>query len=465
MHEKKRYGKLGHEEDGYRPVVTRAALVLGLASALLLPALARAETIPDSQGASDSSLAVAPDGSPRVAFTTADGSLQLAVRDADGNWAEQAIAGLPGPRPLIVGLAVTPAGAADVLLEDQGGHWLGLAEQQAAGWRVRIVARSPSDGLLGFGGLALDAAGRPLVAYVYERASHKTWLRLVHEGSTGRLIGEPVTRDGFPKSDALPTVTPVVLPNGAVRVIEAYDVAAIEWARTKDRGDWVGQYLYGNSIGTPMGIVGAGASGAAVWSAWTELFPQYDESQLLLTLHRNGERTAILHHHAFLVSLRLTPAGPEVAADDYVDLLGARTVYAGLVFDPNGGALELAGDLEGYALDASGWRQYLLLDDTGLGWYRSPAPPCVRVTFSAAVSGGSFALSGRVDGAAAGGSVELWRETQTGADLATTVPLAADGSFSYLDSPPTRPLTYRAVYRDPVTGVPLASLVRTVLGA
>jgi hypothetical protein len=455
---------LRDDRDGYRPVVLRAALVLGIASALLLPTLARAETIPGSQGATDSALAVAPDGSPRVAFAAADGSLQVAARSADGNWAAQAIAGLPGPSSLIVGLAVTPAGATDLLVEDPGGHWLALAEQQPAGWRVRTVARSPGDGLLGFGGLALDRSGRPLVAYAYERASHKTWLRLVHEDATGRLVGEAVTRGGFPNSGALPTVTPVVLPNGAARVIEAYDVAAIEWARTKDRKDWVGQYLYGNSIGTPMGIVGAGVAGTAVWSAWTELFPQYGESQLLLTLHRNGERTTVLHHHAFLVALRLTAAGPEVAADDYVDLLGARTVYAGLVLDADGGVLELSGELEGYGLDAAGGRQYLLLDGAGLGWYRSPSPPAERVTLSAAVSAGSFALSGRVDGAG-GGSVELWRETQTGAELAATVPLAADGSFSYADSPPTRPLTYRAVYRDPATGLPLASLVRTVLGA
>jgi hypothetical protein len=444
--------------------VTRAALLLGLASALVLPAVARAETIPGSQGATDSALAVAPDGSPRVAFAAADGSLQLAARDVDGTWSAQAIGGLPG-RALVVGIAVARTGATDLLLEDPGGHWLTLAEQQPLGWRVRMVARSPSDGLLGFGGLALDGSDRPLVAYVYERASHKTWVRLVHEDATGRLVGEPITREGFPKSNALPTVTPVVLPNGAVRVIEAYDVAAIEWARTENHKDWIGQFLYSNSLGTPMGIVGAGASGGAVWSAWTELFPQDDESQLLLTLHQNGERTTVLHHHAFLVALRLTAAGPELAADDYVDLLGTRTVFAGLVLDSSGAAVELDGDLEGYGLDAAGGRQYLLFDGNGLGWYRSPAPPAERVTLAAAASGGSFVLTGRVDGAAAGGSVELWRETQSGADLAATVPLAADGSFSYLDSPPSRPLTYRAVYRDPVSGLPLAALVRSVLGA
>ena len=32
---------------------------------------------------------------------------------------------------------------------------------------------------------------------------------------------------------------------------------------------------------------------SGVWSAWTELFPSFNESQLLLTVHRNGEITTI----------------------------------------------------------------------------------------------------------------------------------------------------------------------------
>ena len=67
---------------------------------------------------------------------------------------------------------------------------------------------------------------------------------------------------------------------------------------------------------------------------------------------------------------------------------------------------------------------------------------------------------------ATGGTVELWRETQRGAELAASLPLAADGTFSLTDLPPTRPLTYRAIYRDPTNGgLPVASLVRTVLGS
>jgi hypothetical protein len=445
----------------------RVALAAVVASALVVPGLARAETLPVTQGSPDAALAVAPDGSPRVAFVAADGSLQLATRTADGVWSAQALTGLPGSSPLLVGLDVTPAGSTVLLAEDAGGRWLALAEQDAAGgWRVRSVAAAPKGGLLGFGGLALDRSGRPWIAYATELASKKTWLRLVHEDAAGRLIGEAVTRKGFPSSDVLPSSAPVVLPSGAVRVLEAYGSATIEWARAKNHKDWIGQFVYGSVLGSPAGVVRAAAAATGgVWSAWTELFPSFAESELLLTLHLNGERTTILHKHAFLVSLVVDTAGPTVAGDDYVDLAGSRTVYAGVVLDQAGGSFELAGDLKGYAADAGGGRQYLLLGPEGLSWYRTLVAPAAHVDLSAAVSGASYALAGRVTGGVSGGSVELWRETQAGSELVSTLPLAPDGTFAVTDLPPVRPLVYRAVYRDPASGLPLASLVRTLLGA
>jgi hypothetical protein len=214
----------------------------------------------------------------------------------------------------------------------------------------------------------------------------------------------------------------------------------------------------------PGGIVRAAADPAGgVWSSWTELFPTFDESHLVLSQNFNGQHTTILSRHAFLVALALPAAGPEIAADDYVDLEGARTVYAGLVLDTQGHTVELAGNLEGYAIGPSGARNYLLLDAAGSAWYRAPTPPTASVELSAAVSAAAFSLSGRVTGAS-GGTVEIWRETQTGAELVTTLPLAADGTFALTDTPPQRPLTYRAVYRD-ANGLPLSSLVRSVLGA
>ena len=443
--------------------MTRLALAVAIASALVWAraGTANAESVPGSAGATDAMLAVAPDGSPRVAFAAADGSLVVASRSADGIWSDEGVLRLPGA-PLVVGLAAGPAGAV-VLAEDPKAHWLDLAERRAGTWSVRTVARAPAGGLLGFAGVALDHGGRPLVAYAYELKSHKTWLRLVHEDAKGRLAGERITRAGFPSSDVLPAAAPVVLPSGAVRVVEAYDTATVEWARTRNGKDWIGQFLYGSALGSPAGVLKAVAGPSGVWSAWTELFPSLNESQLVLALHLRGETSTVLSHHAFLVSLALSSTGPEVAGDDYVDLDGLRTVYAGLVSDAAGNTLELAGDLKGYDVDAAGGRQVLLQQPDGLDWYRAAAPPAARVTLAFAVQGASFALSGTVGGVTSG-SVELYRETQAGPELFATVPIAADGTFSAVDLPPVRPLLYRAVYVDPSSGLPIASLLRTVLG-
>ena len=291
------------------------------------------------------------------------------------------------------------------------------------------MATAPAGGLLGFGGLALDHTGRPLVAYAYELKTQKTWLRLVHEDVKGRLVGERVTRLGFPSSEVLPAAAPVVLPSGAVRVVEAYDSATIEWARTKNHKDWIGQFVYATALGSPAGVVATAAGPQGVWSAWTELFPSISdtESELLLTLHDKGETTTILSHHAFLVALALSSTGPEVGGDDYVDLDGARTVFAGIVADAHGGSIELAGDLKGYDIDAAGGRQYLLVQPDGLDWYRAAVAPATHVALSASVQGAAFALSGTVFG-------------PTGAPAAGTRPaLAGDvGRRGAADHPPPR---------------------------
>ncbi len=454
-------------ERAFPPVRLRSVKCLALGAvlflALTLPSLARAELVPGSAGATDSLLAVGADGLPRVAYIAADGSIVFAVRSAEGSWAEQPVPAPAGSRALI-GLELGSAGAV-LLIEATDGSSLSLAEQRTAGWQVRTIATAPRSGALGFGGLALGRNGRPVVAYASLLQTRKTFLRLVQEDASGRLVGEAVTRKGFPPSSELPTVTPVVLPSGAVRIVEAYSGAAIEWSRTKNHKDWIGQFLYANSLAMPGGVVRSTADPAGgVWSSWTELFPTFDESHVVLSQNFNGQHTTILSMHAFLVALALPAGGgPEVAADDYVDLEGARTVYAGLVLDTQGHTVELAGDLEGYAIDPSGARNYLLLDSAGIEWYRAPTPPTASVELSAAVSAAAFSLSGRVTGAS-GGTVEIWRETQTGAELLTTVPLAADGTFALTDTPPQRPLTYRAVYRD-ADGLPLSSLVRSVLGA
>jgi len=444
--------------------VRRLLLGAAVIAALAAPGLARAELIPGTTGAQDSLLALRSDGTPLVAYVAADSSVVLVSRSAGGAWTSQTLA-LPklAPAPALVGLAQTATGAA-LLAEATNGSRLVLVEQRNGAWTSRVIANAPVAGALGFGGLATDLAGRPVIAYASLLSSRKTALKLVRENAAGKLSTEAITKLGFPSSSDLPTVAPTVLPSGKVRIVEAYSGATIEWARAKN-GKWIGQFLFSNGLAQPAGVARAVPNPAGdAWSTWTELYTSAGESHVLLAQNTNADHTTILDTHAFVVGLATTQAGPEVAADDYVDLLGARTVYAGLVLSPAGTPVELDGDLEGYAAEAGGGRQYLLLDAAGVSWYRSPTAPTARVTLSAAVDGASFVLTGAVTGAPAGGSVEIDRETGQGQELLTTVPLAADGTFTLTDLPPTRPLTYRAVYRD-VNGVPLASLVRTILGA
>ena len=74
---------------------------------------------------------------------------------------------------------------------------------------------------------------------------------------------------------------------------------------------------------------------------------------------------------------------------------------------------------------------------------------------------GSVQLSGRIRGYA-GGRVSIYRERPgTARSLAGATTPARDGSFTFTDKRPLRPLLYRAVYAQPKTGVPYAALVRT----
>jgi len=408
-----------------------------LLAAVLLPAAARAEPVPGSAAATDAVLGLAADGTPRVAFASG-GRLLVGARGPDGEWTAERAAALPGPE-----LIVDRAAGAFVLVQDANGGWLALEERAAAGWRAHLLVRSvPRGASLGLAGLTLDAHARPVVAYALRLADGKTFLRLVRPDARGRFVTRAVTKAGFPQSDTVPSASPVVLPGGGIRVVATGARSAIEWA-PKGR-TWEGQVLYANSLGTPAGPVGA----AGPYSAWTELFPQFGQSQVLLTLHADGERTAVLHRHAFVVALALGPTGPEVAANDYVEL--GDVAYAGLVVDAAGITLELGGKLVGYAIEPGGARQFLLRAAGGLEWYRTSSLPPVRVELQAT----SAMLTGSVRGAS-GGSVELYR----GDELLETVPLGTDGSFSAAASD-TGAVLYRAVYRDVLSGLPLGALVR-----
>src|SRR5438270_8967804 len=228
MHGKRRYVKLAW---------------IGLVSALALPAPAKAEIVAPTT--SDGLLAVAADGSPRVAYLSGR-DLVLEQRSGTG-W----IANGPGRAPagaVLFGLVVDGAGRSSVLVEADDGAWLALASR---GRPLRVVARPAKGSSFGPAGLTLDAAGRPAFAYAVRQRSGETYLRLVTTDARARLHTHGITKRGFPSSDIVPGAAPVLV-HGRLHVVETYTNAAIDWG-PKARGGWEGQFLFASISGSPQG--------------------------------------------------------------------------------------------------------------------------------------------------------------------------------------------------------------------
>jgi len=419
-------------------------------AALALPGVAKAELVSPTQ--SQALLAVARDGSPRVAYTS--GRNVVVGRRAGSGWRFVRVGRVPGTRPVLAGLVVDGRLRASVLVEAENGSWIALSSR---GGKLRVVARPRKKGdSYGPAGLTLDAAGRPAFAYALRRSSGKSWLRLVTTDARGRPHTHGITKGGFPASLFVPGAAPVLVGR-RLHVVETYTDAAIDWG-PKTGGGWIGQYLFAGTSGSPAGRVGALASSAGLWSAWSEMTS--DGPSVLLTLSADTQTTATAVETGIFASLLVDGGNAEVGAYGWATL-GDTFVYAGVLADTDGPFTELDGRLDGYARTLSGGRQLLLSTPNGLEWFESPARPALRVT--AAVEGG--AVSGRVDGAT-GGAVRIYRETARGRTLAGQAELGADGTFSFEDTPPLSPLPflYRAVYVDPATSIPYAYLIGTPVG-
>jgi hypothetical protein len=421
---------------------------IGLFAALALPASAGAEIVTPTT--SPALLAVAADGSPRVAFLS--GRDVVVARRASGGWKFARVGRVPNVKAILSGLVADRAGRVSVLVQAENGSWLALSRR---GGKLRVVARPRKDASLGPAGLTLDAAGRPAFAYALRLRSAKTWLRLVTSDSRGRLRVHGITKGGFPSSTFVPGAAPVLVGR-QLHVVETYTAAAIDWG-PKAGGGWEGQYLFASRIGSPAGRVGAAAAGATLWSAWTEMTAE--TIGVLLTLSAGTQETTTAVEHGIFVSLLLDTGRPEVGAYDW-STLGETPVYAGVLADAAGPFAELDGRLEGYAAAPGGKRQLLLSTASGLEWFEAPARPSIRVSVTADATG---LVQGRVDGGA-GGIVQIFRETAAGRTGVGTVELAADGSFRLQDAPPTSPTLYRAVYVDAATNIPYASLLRVPVG-
>jgi hypothetical protein len=415
---------------------------------LALPVSARAELVAPAH--SQALLAAAPSGAPRVAFMSCRDV--VVGRRTDARWKFTRAGRVPGTRPVLAGLVVDGRLRTSVLVEAENGSWLALASR---GGKLRVVARPTKGASFGPAGLTLDAAGRPAFAYALRRPSAKTWLRLVTTDARGRLHTHGITKGGFPSSAFVPGAAPVLVGR-RLHVVQTYTDAAIDWG-PKPGGGWEGQFLFASRSGTPAGRVGAAASGAALWSAWSEMTG--DGESVLLTLSAGTQQTATALEHGIFASLLVDGGSAEVGAYDWATL-GGTVVYAGVLADANGPFTEVDGRLDGYVATRTHGRQLLLSTPSGLEWFESPTRPSLRVSVSAEATG---LVQGHVDGAASG-LVQLYRETAGGRVLAGTAELAPDGTFGFQDTAPTSPTLYRAVYVDAATGIPYAALLRAPVG-
>ena len=431
-----------------------------MALVLAVPAVARAELV--APGAGSGALAVAADGSPRVAYV--QGAELVVATRTDGVWTRDRAAALPAPGGIVAGIAVAPSGRLAVLAEAASGRWLVLYERSGPTTRLTsLLPRLASGARIGRAGLAVDRRGLPVVAYAEWRPSQRTFLRLVRF-QLGRYRATAVTRRGFPPSDIPPAAAPVVLRSGVVRVVEVYgsgSSAAIDWM--PQRNDWLGQFLYSSPLATLVGRVSAAAAPAGgVYAAWTVGFRRLGTLAVVLAHHGTPVQTSLALEDAVLAGLAIGAGGPALAATDIV-AAGDGVLTAAVLREPDGSTLELDGAAVGIAAAPDGSMQLLLARAGSLEWYPAPIAPAPAVKLAAAPVAGGVALSGSVAGAT-DGAVTLYRERPGAERVAiASAPVSADGSFSAVDDAPGSAAFYRAVFVEPVTGLPLASLLRSAV--
>jgi hypothetical protein len=193
--------------------------------------------------------------------------------------------------------------------------------------------------------------------------------------------------------------------------------------------------------------VAAAARGGTLHAALTLDLPQFGESNVVAIASARGQQSDVVFPHALLAGLAVPSTGREVAANDFVG-----DVFAGLVATPTLTA-ELDGRVDGYKAIAEGSRYILLAHPTSLEFFAVPAllPVAVRLEVT------PLGLAGSVSGAS-GGEVEIYRETAASRELITRVPLSPEGAF---DAALPSGGVFRAVYREPTTGLPYAALARS----
>ena len=442
----------------------RSLLVAAVLS-LVLAGGASAEVV--ARGVQDGMLATTRAGRPVVAYVRGT-SLPVATRIAAHRWRIARAASVTRGST-VVGLETGVAGTM-VLAQSADARRLLLVRQAGPGWRATDLAgHLPAGTTLGPPGLALDPQGLPAVAYTRWRVdTHKSVLVLVRVDRGGRARAQQITSQGFPKSHVAPPAAPL-FTRGTLHVVETYGydgaVGTIEWGPKRRRG-WSGQFLDSGIGDFPVGplLTAVGPAGT-VYAAWTEALLGTGEYPVVLAANGKTIESDMVLTRALTTSLAAPASGVVVGANEWVTAaeLGLErggVTWAGAVTS-RGRKTELDGWLAGLAYGPGGSRDLLLALPRGLSWFRAPVS-AVRVRLSAAdAEDGSVVLSGRVQGYG-GGPVTIYRERPGSArSPAGTVTPARDGTFTFTDRRPLRPLLYRAVYAQPRTGVPYAALLRT----
>lgn len=425
----------------------RLLLPLALAAGLFWAAAAHTAPIAGTEGVEEAAYSAG--ARPSVAFVR---GRDLYVGSRGAEWSVTRRAALPDANGRVVAVR-----AGYALVESRTGSWLRFyASTGAMQWRsVRIVA-VPKNAQLGPAGMTLTRRGRPLVAYSIRRRDQSTELWLAEVRQNLRVARTRVTRRGFPSSSVPPASTPLLMPNGTIRVVQTFSqrgANAIFWRREGDR--WWGRVLYASalgSIGLPIYPLLSGSGGDDLFLAWTIAYPTQRELHVLLTSRVDRSASVVVHRNAIAAGLVFGPNGPEIAANESV-----AGLYAGLILLPwivnssiqPSPPLELDGKIVAYARNDQGW-QVLLARNGTLDWFQSPEVPHVRIFPEAG-------LSGRVEGAT-GGAVRVYRE-RAGEPrvLVAEAAVGTDGRFTAADAAPVSGTRYRFVYE---ADFPYSHLVR-----
>ena len=442
-----------------------AALVAAIA--LVTAGGASAEAV--ARGTGFGLLALDANGTPSVAYVHGD-ALVLATRKKANDWARAEVASVPVGSSVMafeIGAQgpVMLAGSADA-------RKIFLVRRRSVGWQTVLVAGVSARYRLGWPGLALDPKGLPVVSYTrWDGPTLKSRLLLDRIDQKGRIQTKRITLEGFPKSYIPPPATPVLFGEKA-HVIESYGykgvVGTIEWY--PDKKTWTGLGLDAGLGDWPLGPVLAGVRHGVLHAAWTESLLTMDltAAPVALASRRHFASTSYVLDRALATALALPSTGPEVAANQWVSssdlgLQGDDDVWAGTVIR---GAthIEVDGWIAGLAAGPKGGRDVLLGGRDGLRWFRVPHALTTSVSLEATDDGTNVSLSGRVRGTATG-SVTIYRERPGEARTAVGKAQVSGGEFAFTDDPPVRPLTYRAVYADPQTGLPYAALLRNPIDA